>query len=165
MAVLSGRKSLKSIGRFVASHKTTLQSLYELNHGVPSYGTIWNILKRANFESLNNALLNWANHHYPFVENSCVSADGKALRSTVDNAHDETQNHSFLVSIFGLDSNIVYYSSKNEMSKDNEAARVRELFDLIQVNLGISAEEMQGGKVRLDALHCQKKRLLIPKTD
>ena len=62
------------------------------------------------------------------------------------------------------DSNLVYYSSKNEMSKDNEAARVRELFDVIQVNLGISAEEMSRVKVRLDALHCQKKRLPIPKT-
>ena len=82
----------------------------------------------------------------------------------MDNAHDETQNYSFLVSIFGLDSNLVYYSSKNEMSKDNEAARVRELFDVIQVNLGISAEEMSRVKVRLDALHCQKKRLPIPKT-
>ncbi len=64
----------------------------------------------------------------------------------------------------GLDSNLGYYSSKNEMSKDNEAKRVRELFDVIQVNLGISAEEMSRVKVRFGCPAPPKKRLPIPKT-
>ncbi len=39
MAVLSGRKSLKSIGRFVVDHKTTLQSLFNFE----TWGTLlWN---------------------------------------------------------------------------------------------------------------------------
>ena len=154
MAVLSGRKSLKSIARFMDQNKEDLSAAFQSKHGVPSYGTLWSILNLVPFSELNKALFNWVNHHAPLAVLDFVSADGKALCSTLEHVGTDQQDFIYLVSIFGTMNNLVYSSSKNTQKKGNEATVVRDMLDDLSQNHNL---DLSGLALRLDAIHCQKK--------
>ena len=154
MAVLSGCRSLKSISRFVQRHKNGLTTVLELKHGVPSYGTLWNVLKYVPFASLNGALFKWVNYHAPIVAAGWLSADGKALRSTVTDAQTSEQNFVYMVSLYAQASGLVYNMVKEEKGKQSEASATRQMLTDLGTNHAIELDTLC---LRLDAAHCEKK--------
>ena len=155
MGVLSGNKSLKGLARFVKRHETELTELFELKHGTPAYGTIWTFVQNIPFSAINKAIFNWVNHHAPLHEELWLSADGKALRSTLNDANNSEQNFIYMVSLYGQINGLVYYSAQHEQNKDNEANVVRQMLSDLSTNHKIEMSEVM---LRLDAGHCEKKR-------
>jgi hypothetical protein len=154
MATLSGRRSVKGISRFILKNKTALSVLFVTKHGVPSYGTLRTILTNVAYEELNKALFMWINHHAPLAEVDFVSADGKALCSTIQGASSAEQNYIYLVSLYGTLNQLIYNSSRNELKKDNEVTVVQEVFKTISEDYEVDLSRVSG---RYDALYCQKK--------
>ena len=155
MAVLSGRTSIKSINRFIQQHEKELTKLFDTKHGVPAYGTLRDILTRVAFEELNKALFSWTNQFAPFGDTTIISADGKALRSTVSDGQSTSQNFVYLVSLYDTTTKLVYSASVNENKKDNEAEVVRDMFTRLKTEYQIDITSVSA---RFDALHCQKKQ-------
>ena len=155
MAVLSGCRSLKSISRFVQRHKESLTTLLELKHGVPSYGTLWSVLKCVPFTALNEALFNWVNHHAPISAAGWLSADGKALRSTVTNVQNSEQNFVYMVSLYAQANGLVYNMVEEEKGKQSEPSTTRQMLADLKTNHAIVLDTLC---LRLDAAHCEKKR-------
>jgi DDE_Tnp_1-associated len=154
MAVLSGRKSKKSISRFLNKNNAVLTTLFGLKHGTPSYGTLHSILAGVKIADFNAALFAWTNAHYPIAASLCLSGDGKALRSTVTNVQDKTQQFIQMVSLYDSVANLVYFSAILDTKKDYEADKIVDIFEQIKTD---NAVDLSSNKLRLDALHCQKK--------
>lgn len=91
----------------------------------------------------------WTSNYVPLKKGEAVSGDGKALVSTVTNAHSEHQNFQAIVSLFCQQSGLVYAVEEYKNKKASEANVVRFLLDKL---------EGMGLNIFLDALHCQKKR-------
>jgi hypothetical protein len=136
-------------------NEADLMEVFDLPHGCPSYGTVWTILNNVAFEEMNKALFNWVNHHAPLLALDFVSADGKALCSTLNNVGTSLQNFVYLVSIYGTLNQLVYSTSKNEQKKDHETEVVREMLRDIGKNHDLDLHDLA---LRCDALHCKKKQ-------
>jgi hypothetical protein len=154
MSIQSGSTSFKSFSRFVTRHSATLVPLFDLKHGTPCYATLRTIVKGIDFEELNKAMFLWCNHHAPLESADWFSADGKALRSTVTDGQTINQTFITLVSIYSHSSGLVYSATKQDSKKSYEPEVVRQMLIDLEKAHSIDLKTL---KMRLDAVHCEKK--------
>lgn len=84
MVVLSnlcGHFGYRGVARFCSVHARILGQLLGLRHGIPSYMTFRDVLRRVDHKEVEAVFNAWASGFMP--EGGWVSADGKAPRSTV----------------------------------------------------------------------------------
>ena len=149
MAILSGHQGLKGFTRFMKNNEEELVSIFQLKHGVPSFGTVRTLLQSVSPEELATKFARWMEQHFPVEQEQWLALDGKALGSTVQNPHGSLQSFVYVVSVFAQRSGLVHQMVHFESGKAYEAEAVRQLVE----KLGL-----KGAIFTLDALHCQKKR-------
>lgn len=151
MGIMSGYYGYRELGRFVKNHAQEFQKTFRLLHKVPTHVTIRSILQQVDFDSLNQAFNEWAKQFVPMCTKDAKAIDGKAISSTISNYNTSYQNFVSLISIFAVERGIVLRTEKIENQKESEIPTVQEL---------IKALDAKGEVFTIDALHCQKKRLL-----
>ncbi len=147
MGVMSGRSSLRALSRFAKDNQQIFVELFDLTHGVPTFGTIRTLLQGVGFEKVTEQFQDWMQNTYPLATQSWLSLDGKALGSTVIEEHNQYQNFVSMVSLFAQQTGLVYQVHKMENAKSYEPDIVRQMLQ----QMGLSQM-----LIRLDALHCQK---------
>lgn len=147
LAGMSGHFGFRPISRFIKNNSSFFIARYNLLHGTPVYTTLCNFTKGLDYDSLNTALLAWGSQY--INEDDWVSIDGKAIGSTVTNAHSSKQNYKSIVSMFCNRQGIVLNALSIENKKENEGEAARRLIEQC---------ELKGITFTMDALHCQKKQ-------
>ena len=148
MSILHGAKGYREMARFMRHHEEVLTQLFSLKHGVPSHVSVREILLGIGFTRLNQGFMGWMRQELKQGMDSCLSGDGKALRSTLKHAGNKRQDFVQLVSLFGHQSRLVVAQQEVHHSKAQEAQVIRDL---------VKALDAKGLIISLDALHCQKK--------
>jgi len=100
LAGMSGHFGINGISRFFKNNEVYFIDRYNLNHGVPSQGTVFNNLKAISQIEMNTALRKWMRQYIPSDDDLWVSIDGKAIGSTVVDQHGSQQNYKSMVSLF-----------------------------------------------------------------
>jgi hypothetical protein len=149
MAMMSGCRGYREIGRFLKRHQKEFQQSLRLLHKVPSHVTISGILQNIDFDKFSDSFDRWAIQYAPMCKGDTKALDGKAIAGTTSNYSDSYQNFVSLVSVFASQRGIVLSCDKIENKKESEIPAVKEL---------IKALDVKGEVFTLDALHCQKKR-------
>ena len=149
IGTMSGYVGYRAWGDFVKRHRRVLISTFEIQkHGVPSYSTIRRILMGVDFENLAATFNQWAQNYVPVDTSEWCGIDGKSIKGTVQDYTSEYQNFVNIVSVFAGKRGLVLGLDKLENKKGSEITTVQNL---------ITALDIKGVVLSLDALHCQKK--------
>ena len=151
MAILSGHQGLRGFSRFAEHNAAELTAALELKHGVPSYGTFQSFLNAMDEQIYVRKFIHWMRRSLPDAADDAIALDGKAIRYTAKGGNTKFQNFVSVVNAFGHQSGLVYGMKSFENGKSGEAEALRTLIG----QLGLS-----GKTFAMDALHCQKKRLI-----
>lgn len=146
---LCGHLGGRAVSRFANVYQSSFTTELGLKHKVPSHVTVTDFINRVSQQEMIEAFNKWTSGYVPLKKGEAISGDGKALGSTVTNAHSEHQNFQAIVSLFCQRSGLVYAIEEYKNKKASEANVVRFLLDKL---------EGMGLNIFLDALHCQKKR-------
>lgn len=152
LAGMSGHFGINGMSRFIKNNESFFINRYNLQHGVPSMTTVYNIFKKLPFEEFSTVLRNWMHQFVESKSELWIAIDGKAIGSTLVNKYQNTQNFKTMVSMFSKEMGVVLDTVSMESKKANEGEAARKL---------ISQFESKGMTFTLDALHCQKKRSVV----
>ena len=148
LGIMDGYTSYRALGDFVKFNQGSLaEQLPILAKRVPSYSTIRRVMREVDWDDLRLIFNQWAQQE--FTQNwpkQGIAADGKSLRSTVDNYNNSKQNFIVFLSLFCQNSGQVLQLTCFENQESSEIHQVRE---------AIKDCEIQGQVFTLDALHCQ----------
>ncbi|NOX48836.1 MAG: ISAs1 family transposase, partial [Chlorobi bacterium] len=155
MAILSNAKSYRQISSFIKMHFKTLKKEFGLDWKKhPAYTTVRNIIQGADpkgpeacFRAHAQSLADMGTTGTGL----CVAVDGKVLRGSFDNFEDKKAAQ--VLSFFETGQGLVLAHEKIE-EKTNEIP----VFQRLIKELGL-----ENAVYTLDALHCQKKLLTLPK--
>jgi len=150
LAGMSGKFSINAIARFMKNNEAFFIARYNLEHGVPSLGTVFNNMKHISYDEMNKALWIWMTQYVDKSEDLWIAIDGKALGSTSTDVQGSEQNYKSMVSMFVQSKGVVLNAVSIQLKKSNEGDAARDL---------INALEAKGMTFTMDALHCQKKLL------
>ena len=149
MAIASGADSYRTIETFILGHFKKLKKKFKLSwKRSPDYTTVREIIKGVDSKEMENAfrryagiLTNLDSKKYVFV-----GLDGKTIRGSFDNFHDQTAIQIFSAFLTGR--NIILAHEEIAGQKTNEIPIAQKL-----------VKELGVGKCvyTLDAMHCQKK--------
>lgn len=151
LGISSGYTGYRELSVYMKSNKAYFSKVFSLKHGVPSHVTIRAILIGLNKSEFLTAFNTWAETQ-ELSQGDWLSGDGKALNSTVTNAHESEQNFCSIVSLFCQRTGLVHQIADFRSKKKSEGEILRQLLPSLQD---------KGVYLTLDALHCQKKQLLI----
>jgi len=147
MATMSGHLGYRACGDFVKRHEKEIISSFKLPKSrVPSYGTIRRVIMGVNYEELVTVFNNWAGQYVNKDELEWIAADGKALKNTVTNYDNNSQNFVNIVSLFSTKKGVVIALKKFDNKTGSEIHIVQNL---------IEALHLTGVVITLDAVHCQ----------
>jgi hypothetical protein len=150
MSMMSGYIGIRAIGDFAERNKAALiESLKPKKPRVPSFSTIRRIMLQLNFAELREIFYQWSLQYVEPKEEEYYSIDGKSIRSTVTNIHDEKQNFISMVTVFSQNRKQVLTQQKYQNKKISEIGIVQGLIEEL---------DLQGITLTMDALHCQKKQ-------
>ena len=149
MGIMSGRYGYREQAKFMLSHCQSFTELFKLKHGTPSHVTIRTFLRQLPYTELNAVFESWASDFIGLLPQDWLSADGKALKSTVEGGEASWQNFVSLVSLFHQRTSTVLATQRIENGKESEIPALQNLLE----RLGITQSMLT-----VDALHCQKKR-------
>ncbi len=148
MGILRAKYGYREIGRFCEHNEPVLvKKLGFKNNKAPSHVSIRSFILAADFASIQHAFHKWARRYVPIEEGEWISVDGKSIRSTVSDAHDQYQSFVSLVSLFSSKREQVLHVEKLENKKASEAKTVEDLLEVL---------DLRGAILTLDALHCKK---------
>lgn len=116
---------------------------------LPSYSTFRRVMQQLDYQVLATAFTNWAQHQHPIEASEWFACDGKGIKGSLTNSDQAQQNFVSMVSLFSHQRGIVQAVMPMEHKLVSEQEVVRWL---------LSAIELTGVGVTLDALHTQKKR-------
>jgi len=150
MGYLSGYSGYRGIGTFMKGNKDSFQKMFNLKHPPIGKTQLRTILQRLDFTSINKAFFQWMNTFVSIEQGEWLSGDGKALASTITDAHGNAQEYELMVRLFSQKLGIVTHSATTK-SKATELKAMQELLTIL---------ELKGVIITLDALHCQKKQHL-----
>lgn len=155
MAIMAGARGERAIVRFAKNNKEALIKALDIQRKqVPTRSVIKGVIENMDFTVLQNLFYHWAVPLIKIQKLDIVSIDGKALRGTVTEAHNNLQNFTSLVSVFASKRKQVLTAAKINTKKTNEIPTVQDLIKLL---------DLQGVTFTLDALHCQTKTVKIIK--
>lgn len=146
---LCGHLGYRPVHTFSQAHRDLFIAELGLRHGIPSHVTFRDVLMRTDQGELIAAFNGWAKCYSPVSQGDWVSADGKALGSTLTDAFSRKQDFQAVVSFFCQQSGLVRLIGEYRNAKKSEAEVVRSLLEHLRDS---------GAIIRLDALHTQKKR-------
>ncbi len=149
MGTMSGYVGYRAWGDFVKRHRRVLIELFRIQrHGVPSYSTIRRILMGVDFDQLAASFNQWAKNYVELDSSEWCGIDGKSIKGTVCDYKSEYQNFVSVVSVFAGKRGLVLGMDKLDNKQASEITTVQNL---------ITALDIKGAVLSLDALHCQKK--------
>jgi hypothetical protein len=152
MTVLSymcGHGGYRGTATFCKSRAETLVEEFGLKHGVPSHDTFWGVLSKLPSNCLIEAFQAWTATLSGDLTGEWVSADGKALASTVTDCQGSGQTFQAVVSLFVQKSQLAIAVDRYQNGKktEGEGSTFRELLNHFKD---------QGIVFTADALHIQK---------
>ena len=148
MGIMSGHFAYREIIHFSNANKKDLIKNLRIKHKrIPSHVTIREIVKRIDFDSLNNAFYKWASSYVKIEKNDWFCIDGKSIKSTVEDYDRPYQNFVSLVSVFSPKRGQVIKTSAFENKKESEILIVEQLIEILDIKDAV---------LTLDALHCKK---------
>lgn len=148
MAGMSGAWEYRSIGRFIERHRRELiQRLNIPQARVPSYSTIRRVMMHLDFEAVAKVFNQWARQYVR--AHDVLAGDGKALKNTVENYGDKSQDFVTAVSLFCQERRIVLGIKMSRNKKESEITVIQQL---------LAELDLPPVVVTLDALHTQKKQ-------
>jgi hypothetical protein len=122
---LCGHFGGRAVAKFSKNYAKTFTELLNLKHPPPSHVTFSDLLNRTDEKQLIKAFNRWAKDYVDLEDNAFVSGDGKALGSTVTNAHGSRQNFQAVVSLFCQKSGLVHSLETYKNAKESEINVVR----------------------------------------
>jgi len=147
---MSGRCRYREIAAFAAANQKELLKFFRLKRTrLASHVTFREVLKGVDFNTVIAVFHQWAVQYVTLEPEEWVAVDGKALASTVTDAHSSYQKFVSLVSVFSHKRGQVIGAALIDTQKSNEITAVQDLIQTLDVH---------GVVLTLDALHCQKKR-------
>lgn len=149
LGVMSGYSSLRGLADFMARHHQEVADYFQLGKTKPpSYPTIREMAQSVNASAVAVVFQTWVQRTAPVAVGEAVAIDGKALGSTMQDAHGVGQDFVMVVSACvqswaGVVGHLSFHTGKS-----SEIGAVRQLLEQL---------DFCGVWVTLDALHCQKK--------
>jgi len=149
LGTMSGYRGYRGLARFMHRHQAQLATRLGLARvALPSYATIRRLLNGIDFDAVAEALNQWGQAAGLLQVGEDCAVDGKGLRNTVTDAHNEQQNFVNIVSAFQLQQGLVVAQAVFDNGQESEINVVYHLLERLQVT---------GVTFSLDALHAQKK--------
>ncbi len=150
MTMLTGEYGYRPTGSFIWQHEEDLLRFLPLRKPrLPSFDTIRRCMQVVEFSVLADVFQQWARQYIDIAEGEWIAGDGKALRGSVEDSHEEEQRFINLVSFFTQHSHQVIDSMAFNNKYTSEISVVEQLIDRL---------DLQECILTLDAVHCQKKR-------
>lgn len=150
LGMLSGRYGYRELGTFVKANRAALVTLLGLKrNAVPSHVTIRAVMQSLDFAAVAASFHLWAAERLQMMPGDVLSIDGKALASTVNDAHGAMQTFQCFLSVYSQRHGAVYSLKRYQHGHDGEIPMLQEL---------IAALDLTDVTLSVDALHCQKKR-------
>jgi hypothetical protein len=156
LAIVTGGNSYRAIATFIDVHRHRLNNVFGLNWSrAPAHTAIRYILKGLDPSAVEAAF----RRHAAGLQAACgtvgtahIALDGKTLRGSFDKFHDRAAAQ--VLSAFATDTALVLaHIDIAEKSNEIPAAQI------LLAELGVAS----GAIVTLDAMHCQKNTLRLPR--
>jgi DDE_Tnp_1-associated len=150
LGTMSGYRGYRGLTRFMHRHQDHLATRLGLPRAkLPSYGTIRRLLNAIDFDQVAVAFNQWAQAVGLLQAGDDCAVDGKGLKNTVTEAHNDQQNFVNVVSVFQLQQGLVVGQAVFDHGQESEINVVYQLLERLHLS---------GVTLSLDALHAQKKR-------
>jgi DDE_Tnp_1-associated len=150
LGTMSGYRGYRGLTRFMQRHPDHLATRFGLPRAeLPSYGTIRRLLNVLDFDAVAIAFNQWAQAAGLLQPGNDCAVDGKGLKNTVTEAHNDQQNFVNIVSVFQLQQGLVVGQAVFDNGQESEINVVNQLLERLQLSQVTFS---------LDALHAQKKR-------
>jgi hypothetical protein len=127
LAYCCGHRSYRKILSFCEGNITILSEYLSHSGKVPSYVTFYHFIKSIDYEKLTSLFNEWANSNVSIDVLQGVSGDGKALRSTVQEACNLDQNFVQIVTLFTHKTGLSLLLGSFESKKEGEQKVLQEL--------------------------------------
>lgn len=145
---LCGHLGGRPIARFAKIHSKLFTKKLGLKHPIPSHVTFSTIINTVDQTELIIAFKKWTKAYVPIKKGTALSADGKALKSTlIGKRYSKNQDFQAIVSVFCQKSGLVY---------SLETYRNRKKSEVHVVQFLINELKEMGVTLFLDALHTKK---------
>ena len=148
MSYLSGHCGYRAPATFMKGNREEFIKMFELKHPPIGHTQLRTIIMGLDFEVINKAFFKWINNFVSIEEGEWLSGDGKALCSTVVDAHGHAQDFELMVRLFSQKLEIVTHIATTK-NKSSEMKAMQNLLKTLKT---------KGVIITLDALHCQKKQ-------
>lgn len=148
MSYLSGFTGYRATADFMKGNKAVFMEMFHLKHPPLGKTQLRTVIQSLDFKSINKAFYQWIKNFAPVETGEWLSGDGKALGSTIKDAHGNAQEYELMVRLFSQKLGIVTHSATTK-SKSSELKAMQDLLQTL---------EIKGVIITLDALHCQKKQ-------
>ena len=151
MGIACGHTAYREIARFAKANADRLRELFRLERPeMPSHVTIRTLIQGADFSQLLVIFENWSVRHAEVGAGDWLSADGKAIASTVSDHDKSYQDFVSMISVFSQKYGQVAGSDIFSNKKDSEIPTFENLVRLLG---------LEDVVFTMDALHCQKDTL------
>ena len=148
LGVMSGYSSLRGLADFMQRHAAEVAERFALKKAkLPSYSTLRDMSQHVDGRQVAEVFLQWATSTISVHPGDVISIDGKALRSTVTDAHGKHQDFVTVVSACLQKNGCVIAQQSYQNGHSSEIQSVQQLLQRLDV---------KGVWFTLDALHCQK---------
>lgn len=147
MSYLSGHTGYRATARFMKGNREEFMKMFNLKHPPIGHTQLRTIMQELDFKSINQCFLQWMNLFVKIEEGEWLSGDGKALASTVKDAHGNTQDFELMVRLFSQKLGIISHAATTK-NKSSELKAMQKMLKTLKI---------KGVIITLDALHCQKK--------
>lgn len=148
MSYLSGHSGYRATATFMKGNQEVFKKMFNLKHPPIGHTQLRTVLQRLDFNAINKVFYQWINSFVSVEKGEWLSGDGKALGSTVKDAHGNAQEYELMVRLFsqklGLITNLATTKSKSTELKAMQGL--------------LKTLKLKGVIITLDALHCQKKQ-------
>jgi len=148
MSYLSGFSGYRATADFMEGNKAVFMEMFNLKHPPLGRTQLRTVMQSLDFKSINKIFLQWMKNFVSIEAGEWLSGDGKALGSTVKDAHGNKQVYELMVRLFSQKLGIVTHLATTK----SKASELKAMQDLLQTL------EVKGVIITLDALHCQKKQ-------
>lgn len=148
MSYLSGFTGYRATAKFMKGNCDAFMDMFGLKHPPLGHTQLRTIMQGLDFNVINQIFHQWMNQFVSVDIGKWLSGDGKALASTVEDAHGNAQDFELMVRLFSQHLGIVTHIETTK-NKTGEQKAMQGLLE----NL-----ELKGVIITLDALHCQKKQ-------
>lgn len=148
LSAMAGYTGYRPVADFCKSNQHSLVSELGLKHGIPSHVTFRHVLMSLDSRLLADAFHSWSTAFKP-TRGEAISGDGKALCSTLTDAHTSGQDFQAVVSLFSQQRGLVH-----KLGEYRNAQKGKGETELVKVL--ISELKGAGVLVTLDALHTKK---------